>query len=84
MHDIPFFLCGWLHFTADGYLEQFARYGVAEVLQSPEDIDRIPQMVADYRPDPARRQRIWQAVSPKRLDALLFAERQARVKQCAC
>jgi hypothetical protein len=84
MHDIPFFLCGWLHFTADGYLEQFARYGVAEVLQSPEDIDRIPQMVADYRPDPARRQKIWQAVSPKRLDALLFAERQARVKQCAC
>lgn len=84
MHGIPFFLCGWLNFTADGYLEQFARFGVAEVLQSSEEIDRIPQMVADYRPDPVRRQRIWQAVDPKQLDALLFAERQARVKQCAC
>jgi hypothetical protein len=84
MHDIPFFLCGWLDFTADGYLEQFARYGVAEVLQSPEDIHRIPQMVADYRADPVRRQKIWQAADPNQLDAILFATRQVRVKQCAC
>jgi len=84
MHDIPFFLCGWLDFTGDGYLEQFARYGVADVLQSPEDIHRIPQMVADYRPDPVRRQRIWQAADPNQLDAILFATRQTRVKQCAC
>jgi hypothetical protein len=84
MRDIPFFLCGWLDFTGDGYLEQFARYGVAEVLQSPEDIHRIPQMVADYRPDPVRQQRIWQAADPNQLDAILFATRQTRVKQCAC
>jgi hypothetical protein len=84
MHDIPFFLCGWLDFTADGYVQQFARYGVAEVLRSAEDIHHIPQIVADYRPDPGRRQRIRQAAEPNQLDALLFATPQARVKQCAC
>jgi hypothetical protein len=83
-HDIPFFLCGWLDYSGDGYLEQFARFGVAEVLESPENIQLIPQMVSDYRPDPGRRQRIWREADPSQLDAILFTKRQERVKQCAC
>ena len=84
VNDIPFFLCGWLDFTGDGYLEQFARFGVANVLPSPDHIELIPRMVSDFRPDPARRERIWREADPRQLDAIMFGTRRARLKQCVC
>jgi len=84
VNDIPFFLCGWLDFTGDGYLEQFARFGVAQVLNSADDIERIPQMVSDFRTDPAKLQRIWCEADPSQLDEIMFGTRQARLNPCAC
>lgn len=84
VNDIPFFLCGWLDFTGDGYLEQFARFGVARVLNSAEDIERIPQMVSDFRPDPAKVQRIWREADTSQLDEIVFGTRQARLNPCVC
>jgi hypothetical protein len=75
LNDIPFFLCGWLDFTGDGYLEQFARFGVAQVLQSSADIERIPQLVSDFRPDPAKMRRLWQEADTAQLDKLMFGAR---------
>ena len=84
LNQIPFFLCGWLDFTGIGYLEQFARYGVAHVLGTPQEIERIPDMVDDYRPDPAILQRLWQQPARNQLEAVMFGARQARLKPCAC
>ena len=84
VNDIPFFLCGWLDFTGDGYLEQFARFGVAQVLNSADDIERIPQMVSDFRPDPAKLQQIWREADPSQLDEIMFGTRPARLNPCVC
>lgn len=84
VNDIPFFLCGWLDFTGDGYLQQFARFGVAQVLNSADDIERIPQMVSDFRPDPAKLQRIWHEADSSQLDEIVFATPRARLNPCVC
>ena len=84
VNDIPFFLCGWLDFTGDGYLKQFARFGIAQVLNSADDIERIPQMISDFRPDPAKLQRIWHEADASQLDEIVFATRRARLNPCVC
>jgi hypothetical protein len=85
LREIPFFLCGWLDFMGLGYLRQFARYGVAQVLETPDSLDRIPELVADYHSDPARLDRLWHPADPARLEELLFAGRQLNSPHpCAC
>ena len=84
LSHVPFFLCGWLDLTGIGYLEQFARYKVAHVLRTPEEIERIPALVADYRPDPDILQRLWREADPNQLEEVMFGARQARLKPCAC
>ena len=75
LRKIPFFLCGWLDFTGLGYLQQFARFGVGQVLSSPETIDQIPEMVASYRSVPST-ERIWHEGDPTQLDEIMFGTRQ--------
>jgi hypothetical protein len=83
LRQIPFFLCGWLDFSGMGYLEHFARFGVARVLNAPEEIENIPALVEDYRADPASLERLWQQVDPARLDEMLFGDRRVCLDPCA-
>lgn len=83
LKDIPFFLCGWLDFTGIGYLEQFARYGVAQVLRSPKEIERIPAMVLEYRSDADVRANLWRQAEPRQLEEVMFHAPQARLNPCA-
>jgi hypothetical protein len=75
LRKIPFFLCGWLDFMGLGYLQQFARFGVGRVLNTPESIEQIPEMVAGYRSGPAM-ERIWHEADPAQLDEIMFGTRQ--------
>jgi len=75
LRQIPFFLCGWLDFMGLGYLQQFARFGVAQVLNSPESIDQIPEMVAGHRSLQST-DRIWHEADPAQLDEIMFGTRQ--------
>jgi hypothetical protein len=75
LRSIPFFLCGWLDFMGVGYLRQFARFGVAQVLESPEEVERIPQRVAAYNADPAAMRRLWHQADPITLEQILFGTR---------
>jgi len=81
---IPFFMCGWLDFSGMGYLQQFAKFGVGRVLNIPEEIEQIPEMVAEYRPDPAALELLWQKANPAVLDEIMFRTRQVRLHTCAC
>jgi hypothetical protein len=72
LSKIPFFLCGWLDFTGMGYLQQFARFGVAHVLNTAEEIEQIPDMVAGYRFVPEALERLWQPIDSASLDQILF------------
>lgn len=78
LQKIPFFLCGWLDFTGMGYLEQFARFGVAHVLNTAAEIEQIPDMVAGYRFVPATLERLWQAADSASLDQILFGTNVVR------
>ncbi|HYA61775.1 MAG TPA: hypothetical protein VED66_01145 [Candidatus Sulfotelmatobacter sp.] len=42
------FLCGWLASSPYGYVEQFTRFGVGEVLENAAQLDEIPQRLADF------------------------------------
>ena len=84
LREIPFFLCGWLDFMGMGYLQQFARFGVAQVLNSPEEIEQIPAMIAGYQFAPATLDRLWREADPAQLDEIMFRTRQTRLAPCAC
>jgi hypothetical protein len=84
LRKIPFFLCGWLDFMGLGYLQHFERFGVGRVLNTPESVDQIPEMVAGYRPAPAT-ERIWHEADPTHLDEIMFGTRRLRLRHpCAC
>jgi hypothetical protein len=70
---IPFFLCGWLDFSGMGYLEQFARFKVATVLDSPAEIERIPELVAKEVFDPKTSERLYGDTSPEMIEDI-FSE----------
>jgi hypothetical protein len=75
LRQIPFFLCGWLDFMGLGYLQQFGGFGVAQVLNSPEAIEQIPEMVAGRRSLQST-DRIWHEADPAQLDEIMFGTRQ--------
>jgi len=47
-HGICCFLCSWLATSPYGYVEQYARFGVGEVLQNVEQFGEIPKRLADF------------------------------------
>lgn len=42
------FLCGWLASSPYGYAQQYARFGVGEVLQNVDQLEEIPGRLADF------------------------------------
>jgi len=69
---IPYFLCGWLDFSGFGYMQQFAKFGVGIVLDSPDQILTIPQRLKEFRPDPSKIKKLWQPADSDRLDEIMF------------
>jgi hypothetical protein len=47
-YNIPVFLCAWLRDCYSGYVQQYARFGVGQVLESPEQIDEIPRLLEKH------------------------------------
>jgi len=85
LRGIPFFLCGWLDFGGMGYLQQFARFKVAQVLGAPDSIKQIPEMVANYKPDAVAMDRLWYEVDPAQLEQIMFGTREVcSPDPCAC
>ena len=66
---IPCFLCGWLEYSHYGYIEQFEKFGVGQVLRSPEEIAEIPQLIGHFR-QPAVAGNLWQPIRNGRLQEL--------------
>jgi hypothetical protein len=66
---IPCFLCRWLEFWPYGYIEQFSRFGVARILQSPAEIAEIPAMMENNSVPGDVTRDLYQAIRPERLRA---------------
>src|SRR5450759_1757927 len=64
---IPAFLCGWLLHAYAGYAPQYVRFGVGRMLEFPDDLLRIPDMLRAVMPDSDTASRLVQAISPEAL-----------------
>jgi len=71
LQGVPCFLCGWLEIVRHGYVRQYALFGAGYVLDSPDDITCIPELLSPYCLGPAVNQRLWQPIAAEELDRLL-------------
>ena len=69
---IPVFLCSWLRDTTSGYLEQFARFGIGQVLESAAELSEIPRLLEMKGRSIELRPNLWQTMDPAQLRDLLF------------
>jgi hypothetical protein len=68
---IPVFLCAWLRDSYSGYVQQYARFGAGQVLESPEQIDEIPRLLERQNGKSLRLQAFRRAIHPDRFADLL-------------
>jgi len=68
---IPAFLCGWLRHAYSGYAPQYARFGVGRMLESADDLLRIPETLHAAIPAPDTAGRLVQSISPAALSEVL-------------
>jgi hypothetical protein len=68
---IPAFLCGWLRHAYAGYAPQYVRFGVGRMLEFPDDLLRIPDMLRAIIPNSDTACRLVQAISPEALSEVL-------------
>jgi hypothetical protein len=68
---IPAFLCGWLRHAYAGYAPQYVRFGVGRMLDSPDELLRIPDLLPAVMPGADIARRLLQPISPETLAQLL-------------
>ncbi len=68
---IPAFLCGWLRHAYAGYAPQYVRFGVGRMLESPDDLLRIPEMLGAAMPSSDAARRLVRPISPEVLSEVL-------------
>ncbi len=68
---IPVFLCGWLRHAYAGYAPQYVRFGVGRMLEFPDELLRIPEMLGAVMPGADTARQLVQAISPEVLSEVL-------------
>ena len=68
---IPAFLCGWLRHAYAGYAPQYVRFGVGRMLEFPDELLRIPDMLRTVVPGSETARGLVQAISPEALSEVL-------------
>lgn len=71
VRGVPCFLCDWLDLWPYGYMAQYRKFGVGTGLRTPEEIGRIPELMATFRPNRRTAEDCWQPMTPLRLKELL-------------
>ena len=70
--EIPIFLCGWLQNGYGGYIHQYAKFGVGHILNSPNEMQNVPKLLATWKKcEAAADGKIWQMIVPTELHNLL-------------
>jgi hypothetical protein len=70
---VPAFLCGWLRHAYAGYAPQYVRFGVAQMLDSPDDLLHIPDMLDTATPAPGIAGRLVRSIDPETLSEVFNA-----------
>jgi hypothetical protein len=74
---IPCFVCGWLTMLPFGYVEQYERFGVAQILRNAKDLDEIPSFLAGLRNSPPPTETFSKTAEPELLRRLLGVQSRA-------
>jgi hypothetical protein len=67
--NIPIFLCGWLADASAGYVQQYARFGVGCLLESPNQMALIPEMIS--KPETSQSLKLRRTMQPEVLRDVL-------------
>ena len=68
---IPVFLCGWLRDPYSAYVQQYGRFSIGHVLQSPEQLSDVPRLLGTQIGEYAVGAGMWQTMDPEKLRELL-------------
>ena len=69
---IPVFLCSWLRDSSSGYVRQFARFGIGDILNSSDELSEIPRLLESNARTVQMRPALWETMDPARLRDLLL------------
>ena len=64
LRNVPCFVCEWLVLSSYGYIQQYARFGVGIMLNSPEQIQDIPEVLAKSNPLAVQKDYLWKPIEP--------------------
>jgi hypothetical protein len=65
------FLCGWLSLSPYEYAQQYARFGIGEVLQDAQQVLEIPSRLADFQNRPPMKLNLSVTADPAMLERWL-------------
>ncbi|HTF44431.1 MAG TPA: hypothetical protein VK641_11060 [Terriglobales bacterium] len=71
LRNIPVFLCAWLRDAFTGYVRQYRRFGIGQILDSAEQITDIPRLLEARSAAPPTKNELRQTINPEMLRELL-------------
>jgi hypothetical protein len=77
LRGVPCFVCAWLTLSPFGYVQQYARFGIAQILRDAKELNEIPGMLDALRNSPSRQESYWNTAEPEMLRQLLGTKSQA-------
>jgi hypothetical protein len=80
---IPAFLCGWLRHVYAGYAPQYVRFGVGRMLEFPDELLRITEVLHAVIPNSDTANRLMRAISREAL-AEVLCRPQAGSRRSEC
>jgi len=75
MLGVPVFLCAWLQMPYGGYVSQFSRFAIGQILESPSDLASLPLRLANYHVPEGIRANLVSPIAPSALRSLLTGHR---------
>jgi hypothetical protein len=71
LRRVPCFVCAWLTLSPFGYVQQYARFGIAQILRDAKELDEIPGLLVGLRNSPPPQESRWNTAEPEVLRQLL-------------
>jgi len=71
LRGVPCFVCAWLTLLPFGYVQQYERFGIAQILRDPTELDEIAGFLAGLRSSPSLPESFWKTAEPEALRRLL-------------
>jgi hypothetical protein len=65
IHRVPCFLAQWLTLSSYEYAQQYARFGVGDVLRSASEIAQIPERLPNYFRQETAHDSLWKMTDPE-------------------